>query len=229
MNKHRENEIEYIESIIKNNTDLTGWVCDDEDDDGVTDWYHINADHTYPSIKVIKINDTLCAFNEAGRALDCFVSCGRYKEEGDLEDKWILNTYFEDESKLTPETFLSFDDSYYFFLGRDGLARDKVIDIKFSDGNTYQYVVDSNGHKYSQEFIGDKLCVNGLIANKNMFLTPYKKFGTIMRNGIPYLCDPEGRVLNTNKFKYKDGRVYAYINTDRTFFYSTKANDPKWY
>lgn len=228
---HRDDEKRYIESVIANNPDRVGWFyADDGDGTKIIDWYFITHDHSYFSNKIIKVDDNLCAFNEFGRSLDTLVSCSHYKDEKEKQQVWILNSFIDDLNQISLADYLNLEfDYYYYFNSQNGIAKNKIIDIVFSDGNHYKLITNSDGQIFSGLLFDNKLCVKGLIANEHMFVTPYKKFGTIIVDKVPFLISSEGEILNTQKFRYKDGKVYAYVNSDKTFFYSTNPNDKKWY
>lgn len=229
MSKHRDNEKEYIESVIKNNPDRTGWFYAEEEGDVFEDWYFITQEHSYFSNKIIKVNDELCAFGEYGRALNGFVSCSHYTDEHDKTEVWLLNSFVDDTKPLSMEDYFNLGPEYRYFFGKDGLQKSKIIKIRLSDNNVYELVTDVHGQIFSGLIFDNRLCVKGLIANEHMFVTPYKTFGTIIVDKVPFLVSPEGSILNTTKFKYREGKVYAYVNSDKTFFYSTNSNDKKWY
>ena len=226
MSKHRDNELEYITRAINLNPDLHGWMVDDEGDE-YEDWYFVKQDHTFPADTIMIANDVKCAFNFAGRAIDGFVRIYEYPEIHDKNKRFVFNDYYDPET-LTFEECMNLGDNIYYYQGHNGVASNKIVNVKLSDGE-YLVATDVMG-KLVQSLIHDgKLCMHGFLADSRMFTTPYEKFGTVMFENVPFLISNDGKVLNIEKSRYKDGKIFAYVNSDKTFFYSSNLRDPKWY
>lgn len=222
----KEEEKEFIRIFLQNNPDFSGWMLDDYSGS----WFYIKADKDkrLPSKEIIEIDNTLYAFNENGKAIDSFVSFSTYRDEKDRL-VYLFNNYIDDIAELSLNDCLLLDDTHYYFNGRQGLAKNVVLKLILNDGFEYEFVTNLKGKPYSELVLGKKLCIKGFIANVHMFQSPYKTFGTVVINGIPFLVSDTGTILNTEKCRYKEDKIYAYVNTDKTFFYSVYPNDSKWY
>lgn len=221
-------ERKFIDEFLKSkNNNFEGWVCDDYSES----WFYVklnNGVSVLPSLEIIEIDNTLCAFNENGRAIDSFVSFASYIDENGTK-VYLFNSYIDDLKKKSFLECLDLDDTYFYFNGKNGLAINKVVPIQLSDNFVYNYVTDDVGSYYQDYMLNNKLCLKGFIANEKMFSTPYKSFGTILLNKIPFLVSKNGDVLNFKKSVYANDGIYAYVNSDGTFFYSSNSNDNKWY
>ena len=220
-----ENDKKFIDNYIKENPKHIGWVQNPD----TKDYFYIKKDHTYPSNEVYRIKNKPCAFNDYGKAIDGFVLCEKIYNADKKKSDYNIIFYMDNLENMSFNDFSNrFGLDYLYFNGHNGLIKDSVVKIKFTDFDS-TVIIDKEGHPVKDRVWNGKLCNLGFIVDSTFWLTPYKKFGTIIIHDVPFLIDAEGNILNVKKCRYKDGKVFAYVNSDKTFYYSTTPIDRKWY
>lgn len=221
-----EREFEYVRAVISHNPTMSGWFHNENDD-----WFYIvNSDKNVESKlyrnEAANLFDTYYLFNNNSKAIKAFARIDSEKPIVSLINS-VGAFDITPAEEMTVEKLLS--GTWYYFDGHDGLVINKTIKLKLADGIEHTYVADVRGRGWTELMYENRLSFNGIIADKYMYITPYKKFGTVMRGDTSYLCSPTGIVLNVKKKKLSEGDVYCYVNSDKTFFYSSDSDDSKWY
>ena len=222
-------ENKYINSLVENCPDKTGWIYKDDTDD----WYYLITDKDSATkdkwyknkIVYLEPYNTYNYFNEFGRCVEDIFVIGNVDEDN---DEFLVSKIIS-PSEISLGDFSMCDVRYSFSKGKEGLLTGRH-EIELSDA-PYTFVFDEKGRDVSNLTVDGILCVNGILANETMLQGPCKKYGYVFRNGLPYLCDTSGKLLNLQigKFYDEEADIFIYVNTDRTFFFSKDAEDEKWY